>query len=421
MNKFDQAGQLIVNRYPIFGTLFVERGRETMLAVAGLLLTAYLATFGYSVISAKDLITFADAILGGDFIIFWVAAKAVFTDGAAALYDNLVLENALREAAPARDQFLVSWQYPPTMFFMVAPFAALPFLPAYGAWLVVHSALFAGALSQLWRNGTAIFVAFASAATLQAWITGQTGFLTAALLAMAAAMPTRRPILAGIAAGLLTIKPQFGLLIPLAFAAAGCWRAFSVAAITAIALAGASVMIFGVEAWIAFFEAVQTHGGRLQSDVFPFNKVISPYGGLMMLGTPTNIAMGVHVLCAVCLAAFVFLVWRKVEAWDLRAMILCTAAALATPYAFYYELPIFIPPLLLLAHRGVRDGWLRGERFALAILWVLPVYLPGSGDIPGVPLAFLAAFSAFLLCVRRVIHETHVSSVFGGRAASQAA
>jgi arabinofuranan 3-O-arabinosyltransferase len=43
-------------------------------------------------------------------------------------------------------------------------------------------------------------------------------------------------VLAGICLGLLTYKPQFGLLFPIALIAVGHWRVFVSASVTAIAM-----------------------------------------------------------------------------------------------------------------------------------------------------------------------------------------
>src|SRR5439155_26849468 len=61
-----------------------------------------------------------------------------------------------------------------------------------------------------------------------------------------------RPVLAGVFIGCLTFKPQWGILFPVALAAAKQWRAFASTAISAVVLAGISVAAFGVDAWAAF-------------------------------------------------------------------------------------------------------------------------------------------------------------------------
>src|SRR3984957_15709122 len=81
---------------------------------------------------------------------------------------------------------------------------------------------------------------------------GQNGFLTAALLGGALVVLDRRPILAGIMIGLLIYKPQYGLMIPIALAVSGRWRAFAAAAATVAVATIATTLVFGVSVWHAF-------------------------------------------------------------------------------------------------------------------------------------------------------------------------
>jgi hypothetical protein len=75
--------------------------------------------------------------------------------------------------------------------------------------------------------------------------------LTASLLGASLLSLKRRPILAGVFIGCLTYKPQFGILFPVALAAAHQWRAFASAFVTAAALAGISISVFGTGVWQA--------------------------------------------------------------------------------------------------------------------------------------------------------------------------
>src|SRR5207253_3161635 len=70
----------------------------------------------------------------------------------------------------------------------------------------------------------------------------------AGLLAL---LPTR-PVLSGICLGLLSYKPQYGLLFPLVLVAASQWRVFFTAAAVAAVMAVASWLAFGSESWQAF-------------------------------------------------------------------------------------------------------------------------------------------------------------------------
>ena len=56
-------------------------------------------------------------------------------------------------------------------------------------------------------------------------------------------------MIAGVLIGLLTVKPQLGVLFPFALIASGRWRVFLWAAVTTLALLALSVALGGMESW----------------------------------------------------------------------------------------------------------------------------------------------------------------------------
>ena len=389
-------------RYPLLSAVFLENRKATFLVIAGFSALLYVFSLLRALIDPAA--TSEHAVIGGDFVVFWTAAQNAFTGNAGALYDMTVLETELQKAFPSDTAFSLSWLYPPSSYLLFAPFSGAPYAASLLIWWAGGLAGFAWALSRLWKSYTAIFIALASAAVFQALITGQTGFATATLICLAALKPDKRPIIAGIAAGLLTFKPQFGLLIPVAYIAAGCWRAFSAAAITAIAAAVASMALFGPELWASFFTAMTEHSARFQGGALSNYKLASPFGGLVILGFSENAALYGQLLVSAAAAIFIAFVWRRVEAWDLRLIALCSSAVIANPYAYYYELTILLPPLLLLAKRALGGAtiWRKGDRPTLSFLWVAPLLVTGLGAAAYLPIASAIALLAFLICARAV-------------------
>lgn len=390
-------------QFPLIYQLFTTRLKFSLAALAALFLTLALTTYGQVILASEDLFTKAGPIIGGDFIVFNHAAKAAGTPDMISIYEMETLKTQLQEAYPGKGDFNFAWMYPPTMYLVIAPFGPLPYLVSFTLWVVVFAGAFFLTLSKLWADKWAVFFVASSPAVFQGVITGQNGFLTATLIAIAGAFADRRPILAGVAAGLLTIKPQLGLLIPVAFIAAGCWRAFGAAAATAILLAAVSCVAFGVESWTGFYEGVAAHGARMTAEGFPFHKLVTPFGFATMLGVDASWASAVQIASALALAAYVFLIWRNVKAWDLRLAALATSAMLATPYAFYYELTIMAPAMLLIAKRAVEAGWLPYEKLSLVAVWILPLLMPAGEGIPGVPVSSLGAALAFVIAARRAL------------------
>src|SRR5262249_34534705 len=102
------------------------------------------------------------------------------------------------------------------------------------------------------RRRPAIALALATPFTAWNFLAGQNGFLTASLIGAALLLLERRPVAAGIFIGLLSYKPQFGILFPVALIASRQWRAIVTASATIILLAGISIDAFGIAAWEAF-------------------------------------------------------------------------------------------------------------------------------------------------------------------------
>lgn len=399
----NRAVAAFAEQFPLIYQLFTTRLKWSLGFMAALFLTLAVGLYAQLLLTADGLFTSAGPIIGGDYMVFNHAAKVAGTPDMLSIYEMKNLKAQLEAAYPERGDLNFAWMYPPTMSLLLTPFGWPSYLASFALWVALFGGAFFFAAHRLWSDRWAIFFLLATPCVYVAAITGQNGFLTATLVALAGAFADRRPIIAGVAAGLLTIKPQLGLLIPIAFAAAGCWRAFAVAALTAVLFAGASIAAYGLESWTAFIEAMTTHGGRMAQVGFPFSKLATPFGFATMLGAPAAVAGAVQALSSLAVAAFVFVVWRRVKEWDIRAAALSAATMLVTPYAFYYELVIMAPAILLMAKRAVEMGWLKYERITMIAIWILPLTAPGTGEIPGVPTSALSAFLAFFIVARRAL------------------
>ena len=398
----DRLISAFAGHFPLIHRLFTTQLKLTLAGFAVLFALIATATYGGVISESEDLFTKAGPIIGGDFIVFNFAAQVAGGPDMAAIYEMANLKAMLETAYPGRGELNFAWMYPPTMSLLIEPFGKGPYVVSLILWIVTFGGLYAAMMRRLWADKWALLFTATAPATFQAIITGQNGFLTASLLAIAGAFADRRPIIAGIAAGLLTVKPQLGLLIPIAFLAAGCWRAFFAAGVTATLLALASLFAYGPETWAGFFESVAAHSARMSGAGFPYYKLVTHYGFATMIGAPSAIASAIQLAASVMLAAYVFFVWRRVRDWDLRAAALSTAAMLATPYAFYYEFVIMAPAMLLIARRAAGTGWLPYERISLVAVWAAPLMMPGLREAP-LPLCSACAILAFLVAARRTL------------------
>ena len=323
-------------------------------------------------------------VIGGDFLAFYTAADMTLQGRALETYEFAAFDSALQSRAPS-DELGMMWQYPPVMFILTAPLALLPYKVSYWLWMIVSAGIYAGAVLTLTQDQNAeravriraVALILAAPFCVGVFANGQISLLTAALLMMAVYRPRTDWLVAGLAAGMLTIKPQLGLLIPLAFFVAGAWRAFAVAAVFALMMHGASIWVFGTQSVFDFIAAVT----RLQADVAGTGLLTPPvnmttlFGQLRHWGVAGEIALTVQYLAAAGILILVTGIWRRLAHDTDRALYLtalvCVGAILVTPYAYAYEMAALAPAALWLALEPNRF-----QRFAAFILtgfWALLV------------------------------------------------
>jgi hypothetical protein len=203
---------------------------------------------------------------------------------------------------------------------------------------------------------------------------GHNGFLTAALFASGLAFLDRRPIVAGIAFGLLVYKPQFLFMIPLVLMATGRWRTLLAASATAVALTILVTLLFGGEIWNAFIHSMSfTRVVVLEQGGTGFHKIQSVFAWVRLWGGSVGMAYGVQGALSLAVAVALVALWRGDASMERKGAALCLAAILTTPYSLDYDLMLLAPAIALLAADGFANGFVRDWRTALAVLWLMPV------------------------------------------------
>jgi len=327
-----------------------------------------------------------------DFVATWAAARLALAGQAVSAYD---LAAFTREQLTGIGQLGgdYAWAYPPTYFLPILPLAFFSYATAALIWLSTTLVAYAVAMRAILPRVATVLVALASPFVLWNFFVGQNGFLTAALIGGALVLLDRRPIVAGMLLGLLTWKPQLGILFPIILILTARWHVFVSAAVTALLLAAISYFAFGLETWTAFLAALHDQAGTvLDRGGVAFHKQQSIHALVRLLGGNDSFAWALHIAGA--LAATVFTAWLWMRPIDVRlkAASLVGAALIATPYLFIYDLPILTVPLAFLASLGIAPigqggGFIPGERSVIALLAVVLVFLPG---LPiGVPLLAL--------------------------------
>jgi uncharacterized membrane protein len=135
----------------------------------------------------------------------------------------------------------------------MSPLGELSYFTALAAWQLLP---LLGFMFVMLRMGLpwALFILLPiSGAVVQNIAAGQNGSLMAFFLAGALLTLERRPTVAGLFFGLLTMKPQLALLIAPALIVGRHWRALIAMSATVLAGIVISVIAFGMEIWVVFF------------------------------------------------------------------------------------------------------------------------------------------------------------------------
>lgn len=366
-----------------------QRSGEFLLFFSVLCLLTAISAGYYIAYVSWALLPENGAKLGTDFNVIWNAVAALARDDFAAVYDTHIIDDYLETGIIP--QFIGPFPYPPTMLFFLEPLTGLSRHAAYAVW---NGAGFAGLLLVLLsprarevasgiahtpaHYAFAVLAVMGSALSVAVLITGQTGFLTGALLLAGLLYRRTSPLLAGIAFGLLTVKPQLGLLVPVLLIAQGNWRTFFAAAATALVLAALSVLVYGAEAWQAYFHMTERFA-KLFSDTPPTVYQISAslYLGLKMLGLASGYAMAAQLVAIAACVAFVWKLGRdKTIPEPVCIALFILANYVASPYAMSYDLMALAFALMLLVLRALHAGFMQGERVVLGVALFTPLFVP---------------------------------------------
>jgi arabinofuranan 3-O-arabinosyltransferase len=338
--------------------------------------------------------------VASDFVNVWAAGKLVLSGHAAAAYDwpthKLIEQSAVGHAFDGS----YPWSYPPPFLFVAAALALWPYATAFAVWVFGTFPAYLLAIRAIVGDRIGYLLGAAFPAVLANFIVGQNGFLTAGLIGGTLTLLERQPIAAGTLLGLLTFKPHLGLLFPVVLAASGRWRAFLAASIVAALLAAASWLAFGSAAWQAFFAGIG-HSAQafLAEDLADWTKFQTAFGLIRTLGGGETLAWSGQIAVTLAAAVATSALWRSQAAYELKAAALGTAALLATPYLYTYDLVVLAVPLAFLFRRGRDCGFLPHEAAGIAAACLLILIYP----LLQVPLGFVAVLVVAALIARRAL------------------
>jgi hypothetical protein len=355
--------------------------------------------------------------VGRDFINMWTASQLLEAGRTADIFDQDKFAAAQRRQLGPDFPFHF-WSYPPQALLLTSGLSSLlHYKWALAAWLVCGLFFMLLAARLFWPGSGLPWLLLLAPSGFVNILLGQNGFITTALAVAGFAVLPQRAVVAGIMFGLLTFKPQLGILIPIALIAMRQWSAMAAAAVTAALLLGLTHVSYGGDVWLQFWQSTMPHQMRFMAEAEgPFQWMMP--GWFMagrIIGLPLWLSQAVQAVMALAAVIVVYRAFRGQEDWRLKVAILFVATFVASPQGFNYDMGLVSVAILCLVVAALRTGWRRGEFIVIALCWVLPLTMMPLNAI-GLPVAplLLLALLACLYGRREMLLEPDGDVAEGG-------
>ena len=373
----------------------------TLIVVLGLVRSFYfqkslwtLTPDGFSVIS--------DRLPYWDFTNLWAGTLMALRGNVAYLFDVEAYRQELRlilsPLLPNQE-----WSYPPSILLFGLPFAGLPIFVAYILWTLGTLFLLFLATKPLDLPWWVRLLVVVSPAAVIDVVFGQNGALTTALLLSGLLLAPSRPIIAGILLGLLTVKPQLGVLVPFCLLASGNYRAILSAVVTALFLVIVTGLLFGFDVWLLFLTETRPLMTAILEAPFPQGYQMNAVTFFVLarswgLGLAASYAL--QLVASVVAIAVTLWLWRRKTSVDHRSKACLTAllTLIAMPYGYSYDT---IALNVAIAYFFFNY---RGLLIFLGIAWLYPLF---NHHVAGLvmPLGVLIPTGLAVCMITRILRD----------------
>jgi hypothetical protein len=345
-----------------------------------------------------------------DFLAFWAAGRSYWAGLVGSAYDLRALSLREHAAAIMDPGALLAFFYPPTFLLLCLPFAALPYMAGFGAFVAVSLAMLVAGLrrilltpalerSRAWAWGALPVLAFPG--LLMNAATGQNGFWSASCFAWALIWLDTRPALAGACLGMLVIKPHLALVVPVALVAARRWRALASCAGTAGIWMVASWLVVGAAAWRGFLASAPAIRDALEHHSEDWGKLQSLFTSARLLGAGLGAAYGLQLGLSLAAAIALAVLVRRRPGAGAEVALMASACMLGSPHILDYDLAVTGVPLAWIAGRAACTGWLAWEKLGAGVVFLWPLVARISTQSGVAPLAPVILLGLFALTWRR--------------------
>ncbi len=338
-----------------------------------------------SLIPAHGLRGLYDQYVGRDFLFFYAAAKLTLSGHINDLYVGGFINNINSSVIPELENQtmqLWAWLYPPHYLPLLLPFGFLPYYFALGLWLAVSFLLPAFVLWHFWQMRGGLWLAtIFNINVFYCLSMGQNALIFVAIAGMGIALLQKRPLLAGVCFAVLSMKPHFAILLPVALLLGRYYRALLYTILSTLFLVVVSSFSFGWNIWemaIGHFSSAKTVS--LSPDIWFFS-VYSTYRALLEIGLSEIYAWCGYFLVAT-LAFYGFSkVWLGEHTLAAKWLAFSIAALLCSPYNLAYDAVwIALPAMVWLSQKLEQNHRLPTIVYILLAMLVFAIAITSVGN-----------------------------------------
>ena len=340
--------------------------------------------------------------LFADFFAFWSFARFVHTMPPEQIYNVAALQEFQSNLYHGLPGFY-PYPYPPVFALLLYPFGYLDYVPAYVCWIAVTLAAYLLAVAGTrWASPRAL-ATLAAPTTAFAAIAGQNGFLTAALMIGGLRLLARGKLVGAVLLGALIYKPQMCILVPVALLASREWRALLATVASGIAFAAASAVAFGAAMWSQWLTSIPMLWNLFEVNRANLGHLMpSVASNLITMGVDHRVAQGVQLAVSASVVVIVYRLFRS-GIGALNCAVLLIGVFLATPYVFFYDLPMMTSAVIVVygVCMAAKRPLSLSERGVFVLALVLPILLAMKQSIVGVlPIGACVLILLFIVVVR---------------------
>jgi alpha-1,2-mannosyltransferase len=362
------------------------------------------------ILISVSVIFIARDFMGNDYAIFYSAAQIALKGHPEEVYNVEAHHKVVESVLQTRKAALLAWFYPPNFLLLVLPFGLLPFKYSLTAWIILTLCLYLWVIYTIAPHKLSLLLALGFPGILANLIWSQNGFLTTFLLGIGLLSIETNPALSGFMLAFLCYKPQYAILPFMVVIIGRHWKTLFWSLFFIFTAFIASGMVFGFNLWEKYFHNIPISAKLMDADWIIVYKIhLSTYSFVRLLSGNTHWAQISQLLVSAFAVIIVCCAWHYVKNHHIRCVLVSCAVLLASPYALQYDMVIISIPLAFYGWTIYQDGWLSGECFTLASVFLLPLFNQLIVAFTAIQLAPLALALLMAMALRRAYFEYNAS------------